>query len=104
MAATDRWIDRSETDRSNRDGFAQQVIRRLSEQVRRLSGEREEGSPGGKPSSAARIEIGMSQLPTVMDLIEQLRREAANLRRDEKEYRLEIILAPINQKTQTEEH
>jgi uncharacterized protein (TIGR02147 family) len=104
MASADRWVDRSEAGLSNRDGFAQQVIRRLSEQARRLSGAKEEEATGGKISSAARIEISAAHLPAVMELIERLRREAPGLQPDEKEYRLEINLTPIYQNTQTKEH
>lgn len=97
MVAADRWVDRSESDRASSDGFAQQVIRRLSEQVRQLSGAKAEEAPDGETTSAARIEIGAAQAPAVMELIERLRREAADSQRDEKEYQLEINLRPINQ-------
>jgi hypothetical protein len=103
MAAADKWVDRSEADFSDRDGFAQLVIRRLSEQSRRLSGAKEEEATGGKTTSAARIEIGAAQLPAVIEFVERLRHEAADLRQEEKEYRLEIKLATIGQNTQTKE-
>ncbi|HKE06001.1 MAG TPA: hypothetical protein VKE91_18260, partial [Blastocatellia bacterium] len=94
MAAADRWVDRSEAGASSDAGFAQQVIRRLSEQARRLSGS--EDVEAATP--AARIEMGAAQLPEVIGLIEKLQREAADLRRDEKEYQLDIYLTPINLK------
>jgi uncharacterized protein (TIGR02147 family) len=103
MVAADRWIDRSESSASTDTGFAQKVIRRLSEQARRLSSAKEEEATGGKTPSAARIEIGAAQLPALMQMIERLRHEAADLRQDEKEYRLEIKLAPINQNTRPKE-
>ena len=70
------------------------MIRRLSEQARRLSGS--EDVEAATP--AARIEMGAAQLPEVIGLIEKLQREAADLRRDEKEYQLDIYLTPINLK------
>jgi len=53
MVAADRWIDRSEASASTDAGFAQRVIRRLSEQARRLASYRtidtqsEDGVQGG---------------------------------------------------------
>jgi len=95
MATANRWVDRSESGLSNRDGFAQQVIRRLSEQARRLSASKDEEAPGGKITSAARIEIGAAQLPALMELIDKLRREAEDLQQCEREYQLEIKIAPV---------
>jgi uncharacterized protein (TIGR02147 family) len=99
MATANRWVDRSESSLSNRDGFAQQVIRRLSEQARRLSASKYEEAPGGKITSAARIEIGAAQLPALMELIDKLRREAEDLQQSEREYQLEIKIAPVGQNT-----
>jgi len=104
MVAADRWVDVSGANVSSSDGFAQQVIRRLSEQVRQLSGAKVEDAMDGTTEPAAtRIEIDARQLLAVMELIERLQREAADLQRDEKEYQLEIKLAPINQNPQTKE-
>jgi len=91
MVAVDRWVDRSEAGASSDAGFAQQVIHRLSEQARRLSGAKDEEAT----TPAARIEMGAAQLPAVISLIEKLQHEAADLRRGEKEYQLEIYLSPI---------
>jgi uncharacterized protein (TIGR02147 family) len=119
MAGADRWVDRSGVDESGADGygdaFAQQVIRRLSEQVRRLSSPKSNPPPGqmscqttgvgarerveapGEVAipAAARIEIGATQLPAVMRFIDQLRRGATDLKREGKEYQVEINLQPI---------
>jgi transcriptional regulator with XRE-family HTH domain len=95
MATANRWVDRSEVGLSNGDGFAQQVIRRLSEQARRLSASNDEEGPGGKTTSAARIEIGAAQLPALMELIDKLRRESEDLQQCEREYQLEIKIAPV---------
>lgn len=100
MAEANRWIDRSGAGMVSHDGFAQQVIRRLSEQVRRLSVATTEDA---LEPPAARIAISAAQLPTVMELIERLQREAADLRRDEQEYQVEINLTPINLNNQTKE-
>lgn len=91
MAAADHWIDRSESSASSEAGFAQQVIRRLSERARQLSVAKDEEAT----TPAARIEIGAAQLPAVIGLIERLQRETADLQRDEKGYQLEIHLTPI---------
>lgn len=107
MAAADRWVDLSGADVSSDAGFAQQVIRRLSEQVRRISGAEAITEPKAPEVEdappAARIEISAAQLPAVMELIERLQCEAADLQRSEKEYQLEINLAPINQNNTTKE-
>src|SRR5262245_49576172 len=95
MASANRWVDRSGVNLSNGDGFAQQVIRRLSEQARRLSASNDEEAPGGKTTSAARIEIGAAQLPAWMELINKLRRESEDLQQCEREYQLEIKVAPV---------
>jgi hypothetical protein len=99
MVAADRWVDRSEASVSSAAGFAQQVIRRLSEQARRLSGPMDEEAS----SPAATIEIGAAQLPAVIKLIERLQSETADLQRDEKGYQLEIYLRPVNFKHQAKE-
>jgi uncharacterized protein (TIGR02147 family) len=105
MAEPDRWVDRSGADASGIDsaggGFAQQVIRRLSERVRQLSQqsgaetqEKEDQQNEILIPAAARIEIGAGQLPAIMEFIEQLRRGAAESPRDEKEYQIEMRLSP----------
>ncbi len=102
MAEANRWIDRSGAGTVSHDGFAQQVIRRLSEQVRRLSAATTPASgEDALEPPAARIAISAAQLPAVMELIEQLQREAVDLRRDEQEYQIEINLTPINFDNQT---
>jgi uncharacterized protein (TIGR02147 family) len=110
MAAPDQWIDRSGVNAAIADrygdGFAQQVIRRLSERVRSVSkpatermgaaqstGKGDAVEPPPIPATA-RIEINAAQLPVVMEFIDQLRREASDLKRDEKGYQVEINLAP----------
>jgi uncharacterized protein (TIGR02147 family) len=104
MAETNRWIDRSRAGSLSTDGFAQQVISRLSQQVRRLSVAATEAAPDDALDlPAARIAISASQLPVVMALIERLRREAVDLQPDEHEYQIEINLTPINSTTQTKE-
>jgi hypothetical protein len=90
MVAADHWIDRSEASASSDAGFAQQVIRRLSEQARQLSGAKDEVAT----TPAATIEIGASQLPAVIGLIERLRHETADVERDEKRYQIEIYITP----------
>ena len=99
MVAPDRWIDRSEASASSDAGFAQRVIRRLSEQARRLSSVKDDEAT----SPAATIEIGAEQLPAVIGLIERLQGETADLQPDEDKYQLEIYLTPINPKHQTKE-
>jgi len=104
MVAADRWVAVSGANVSGSDGFAQQVIRRLSEQVRQLSGAKVEDAMDGTTEPAAtRIEINARQLPAVTELIERLQREAAVLQRDEKEYQLEIKLATISQNPKSKE-
>ncbi|MGH9936225.1 MAG: DUF4423 domain-containing protein [Blastocatellia bacterium] len=101
MVAADRWVDLSGANVSSDAGFAQQVIRRLSEQVRQVSGAKatkaEDAPEGMTEPPAARIEVSAAQLPAVMELIERLQRETTDLQPGEKEYQLEINLAPINQ-------
>jgi uncharacterized protein (TIGR02147 family) len=107
MAEADRWIDRSGVDVTGADrygdGYAQQVIRRLSEQVRRISGagapKKEDFPEEVVMPAAARIDIGATQLPSVMEFIDQLRRGATDLKREEKEYQIEINLLPIQIKS-----
>jgi uncharacterized protein (TIGR02147 family) len=92
MVAADQWIDRSAASDSSDAGFAEQVIRRLSEQARRLSGANDDDAT----TPAATLEIGAAQLPTLIEALERLRRETADLQSDEKGYRIEIHLTTIN--------
>ncbi|MCI0659689.1 MAG: DUF4423 domain-containing protein [Acidobacteria bacterium] len=110
MAAADRWIDASGADISSADGFARQVIRRLSERARQLSGaiapkgsDSEDANEGTAMAAGVRIEINASQARDVVEFIERLRGESTDIQRDEKEYQIEINLMPINRNTRTKE-
>lgn len=95
MAGPKLWIDRSEAGTASGDGFARQVISRLSEQVRRLS---VKTADEAIDPLAAKLAVSAAQLPAVLELIERLRREAS----DAREYQIEINITPIkiNNRTQ----
>ena len=91
MAAPDHWVDKTDASASSDARFAQQVIRRLSEQARKLSSSKEHEST----APSATIGISATQFPAVIKLIERLKSEAESVDRDEKRYQLEIYLTPI---------
>src|SRR5205085_10436267 len=78
MIEPQRWVDRTGITAISQDGFAQLVVSRLSEQVRRLTAQ-----PGGEPDEdltelpTTSLVINAAQLPALLELIERLQRTAA---------------------------
>jgi uncharacterized protein (TIGR02147 family) len=104
MVEPNRWIDRSGARTVGNDGFSRRVINRLSEQVRRLAAApAEDQQAPAIESTAVRVGISAAQLPAVMNLIERLRHETADLQQEDQEYRVEINLSPLEQNNQTKE-
>lgn len=103
MTEKNRWVDRSGASAASNDSFAQFVIRRLSECVRGVCATTTETMSEAEPEpAAARVMISATQLPAVLEVIEQLQREAATLEPEQQEYQLVINLSPINRHHQTE--
>jgi hypothetical protein len=90
------WVDRSKASSVSQDGFAQLVINRLSEQVRRLS-----ATPALEPPeellepAVLSLVVSATQLAALTDWLKQC--QGADISVSEtQQYQLEIHLKPLN--------
>jgi uncharacterized protein (TIGR02147 family) len=72
MSTPERWIDKSEGLVKDRNDFAAQVIRKLSERVRKISAAADDSGVDERPRPI-RVRMNKSQLDSVLGFIEKMR-------------------------------
>ncbi|MGH9831798.1 MAG: DUF4423 domain-containing protein [Blastocatellia bacterium] len=103
MTGHERWLDKSCVAETDQDEFARLVIRRLSEQVRKLSiATTHDAADDQAAPHTTRITIKSTHLSLVTEMIERLQRQSSESL-DGDEYHLEINLHSINHHNQTKE-
>ncbi|MBS1790169.1 MAG: TIGR02147 family protein [Acidobacteria bacterium] len=103
MEDHNHWVDRSGAVRLGQDAFANLIVQRLSEQVRRLSTQndsREFAEPN--EAASAKLLISATQLQSLMALLEKFQSESTTINGASDRYQLEINISPINQHNQPE--
>lgn len=103
MQDHNRWVDRSGVEQLGQDAFANLIVQRLSEQVRRLSTQNDNGE-FAKPTEAAstKMLISPAQAQKLMTLLAKLQSETTTVNGASDYYQVEINIFTINQHTQPE--